>query len=198
LMIMDHVEELIGKLNSPDADVRREAALELGETRDARAVLPLIDVLRAASAWNSWTPIRDALVEIGEPSVLPVIALLKEGNRDARMEAARVLGKIKDVRAVEPLIAALKYDDFIVRTYASDGLLRIGEPAIGPLVDASRKEGNEHLRGKIADVLWRINSRVIGGLHDFGIRETKELAKPPIPKEFEKLMLDATPVRAKV
>ncbi len=49
-----------------------------------------------------------ALVKIGYPVVEALIAALKDPDRDIRGGAARALGKIGDVRAVEPLIGALK------------------------------------------------------------------------------------------
>ena len=60
------------------------------------------------------------------------------GNSDwyMRERAAAVLGEIKDRRAVQPLIYALKDPDWSVRLRAAESLGEIGDPdAIDPLID---------------------------------------------------------------
>jgi hypothetical protein len=52
--------------------------------------------------------------------------------------AASWLGKIKDPRAVEPLIAALKDTDSRVRFNAAAALVKTGVPAVEPLIEAMR------------------------------------------------------------
>ena len=42
----------------------------------------------------------------------PLIAALKDENPGVRTEAAKALGEIGDARAVQPLIEALKAEDF--------------------------------------------------------------------------------------
>ena len=101
---MDEVEKLIAELNDPDAKVRKQAATELGETGDGRAVESLINAL------NTWEP------------------------PGTRQFAATALGEIGDPRAVEPLIAALRRPYMDVQATALFALQRIGTPAIKPLI----------------------------------------------------------------
>lgn len=64
-----------------------------------------------------------------------LIRVLQTGaHPESREEAAEALGEIRDPRAVEPLIGALKDRDHEVRAEAADALARIGDPrAVEPL-----------------------------------------------------------------
>ncbi len=58
-----------------------------------------------------------------------------------RIDAAKALGELKDVRAVEPLIEVLKNDHPLVRLKAVAALGRIGDlRAVEPLISALRDE----------------------------------------------------------
>lgn len=132
-----NVQGLIKALGYKEAKVRSDAAEALGRLKDNNTVVPLVlhalkdgdsGVLRQAAA--------EALGRIGDPcAVEPLIAVLEnpdeaEFAKDRYLEerylkascrlgpsthylgevAAEALGRIGDPRAVEPLIAALKYD----------------------------------------------------------------------------------------
>lgn len=102
-----------------------EAAL-IGALRNE----PDYDVQRAAAR---------ALGKIGNPE--PLIAVLKDGNRYARGYSVVALGLVKDARAVEPLIAALK--DEWIRGEAVIALGRIGDArAIAPLEELARNDSD--------------------------------------------------------
>lgn len=73
--------------------VRRVAALkELGARRDARAVNPLVDLLRHDPEWEVRLAAEEALVRLGSPSVEPLVRILRE-EKDCfvRRRAARAL-----------------------------------------------------------------------------------------------------------
>ncbi|MBU0599172.1 HEAT repeat domain-containing protein [bacterium] len=70
-----------------------------------------------------------------------LIQELKDEDSDVRENAAKALGEIKDARAVEPLIAALKGgEDPCVRWNAARALEKIGTPAVEPLIAALKDE----------------------------------------------------------
>jgi HEAT repeat protein len=100
------VDALIAALKSQDASARQGAVKGLGLTKDFRAIEPLIETL------------------------------LKDRDHNVRQEAAIALGDIKDVRAVEPLIEALKDNEGYMRHHVEEALLKIGEPAVNPLITA--------------------------------------------------------------
>jgi HEAT repeat protein len=149
-----------------DQDVRRYAALTLGEIGDARAVEPLIQALKEENKgirWNAvgaldklgWKPEDDIekalyliakeewdkLVKLGEPAVEPLIQALKDKDINVRRGAAETLGKTGDARAVEPLIQALKEENEDIRRNAALALGEIGNAkAVEPLIQALKDE----------------------------------------------------------
>jgi HEAT repeat protein len=130
----DNVDDLIQQLSQEDVYVRMHAAKKLGDIGDARAVQPLIAVIGDEKAG-----IRAALalVQIGKPSVDPLIVVLKHESPIARRNAAIALGKIGDVRGVNSLIYVLKDNDLIVRRNAAKALGEIRDTsAVEPLIDA--------------------------------------------------------------
>jgi len=122
------VEPLIAKLKHGEQAGRALAAYALGQIGDIRAVEPLIEALNLNLTATS-IPTRGA--------------------------TARALGQIGDARAVEPLIAALidalKNYDQNTATVATEALVKIGAPAVNPLIAAIRN-GN-----KIVNVLEQIS-----------------------------------------
>ena len=84
--------------------------------------------------------------------------MLQDQRKDpeVRKNAAEALGKIKDPRAVEPLIEALKDKDFRVRWNAAEALGEIGDPkAVKPLI-AALKDENSGVRSSAAFALGEI------------------------------------------
>jgi hypothetical protein len=70
-------------------------------------------------------------------SVEPLIAALKDKERDVRLAAVQALGQIQDPRSVEPLITALQDGDPDIRIMAIQSLGQIQDPrAVEPLIDA--------------------------------------------------------------
>ncbi len=133
-----NIDELIQQLNQDNIIARLHAAKALGEARDARAVSPLIAVLKDEKCGST---AANALAKIGQPSVAPLCATLKADNPVARRNAAMALGKIKDSSAVEPLIAALNDDNPIVRRNAAKALGEIHDTsAVGPLTAALKDD----------------------------------------------------------
>ena len=130
----DRVSQLIANLSNPDPRIRQGAVMALGDSKDPRAVGPLIDALKDPSV-RDWA--TSALSHIKDPrAVEPLIALLKNKNTASfvRASAAKVFGNIKDPRAIDPLIATSKDTDQHARWSAIWALANIGEPAVGPLI----------------------------------------------------------------
>jgi HEAT repeat protein len=70
---------------------------------------------------------REALKAIGPPARDRLIFILGEGHVHRRQDAAYMLGRMKDPVAVEPLCAALKHPDPLLRKIAADALGEIGD-----------------------------------------------------------------------
>ena len=138
---------------------------------------------------------REALLELfkmGKPAVGAFAVLLKDENAQVRATAALALGQMKEASGSGPLVEALNDVNENVRDTAVTGLRLIGEPAIGPLVEASRKPEYAHLRRTIAKLLQVIEADVKQKPRDFGCRETGLFRAPKIPDEFRNAMLDKT------
>lgn len=88
------------------------------------------DVIDYYIAKGQW----DKLFEIGHPAVDSLIKILMDKDKEVRRHVILILNEIRDAKAVKPLIAALKYKDTELET--ANTLVRIGKPAIEPLVSA--------------------------------------------------------------
>ena len=150
------VDPLIQALRDESRKVRFNAAIALGEIKDNRAVDPLIQALKDSSDDEWWA--AEALAEIGEPSVSPLIHALRESRRKVRFNAAIALGKIKDNRAVDPLIQALKDNDSQIRANAAEALGNIGDTrSVRPLIQAL-KDDDINVRNEAAYALDKLGS----------------------------------------
>jgi HEAT repeat protein len=150
------VPALIGALRHDDDDVRWKAAIALGEIGDPQAIEPLILLLCDEDRFVK-SHAALALGSIGEPAINPLLRALREGDGNLRWGAAIALGKIRDPRAIEPLIRALadKYEN--VRAESASSLAAMGKPALGPLLRFLKfSEGPERLEVVTA----------LGELHD--------------------------------
>ena len=104
--------------------------------------------------------------KVAEPKVKDEVEiqidLLKEKDWFRRKEAAITLGEMGDERAVAPLIAALRDNEWNVREAAEDALTMIGSPAVEPLIKALREY---QTRRYIIKILGRIkDERVLDPL----------------------------------
>jgi HEAT repeat protein len=165
---------LIRNLKSPSPEVHQAAALKLRDMGPgaAAAVPALIEALGMGRFY--WDGLDDKgsmtggsidysgsaamiLAAIGQPAVPPLLQVLKSGNRPGtgnrqsiRAEAARVLGIIKDERAVEALLQALKDPVYEVSFAASEALLAFADPAILDRLAAALNAPNADYRNIVA------------------------------------------------
>jgi HEAT repeat protein len=144
---VDTISPLVEFLNGEDADLRIQAALALGEQRDARAVPALVGALgdedvnvryhavealgklRAAEAADALAgvaetrdfflafPALDALRQIGDARVVPRVLPLLEDEL-LREAAAELLGELGDEGAVAPLARLLNSPEAPTRAAA--------------------------------------------------------------------------------
>ena len=112
-------DKIVSNLSSGDVETAYEAALTLGELKDPRAIPPLIKILESTQyeAMNNATSM--ALANMGIEAVDPVTALLTHEKWWVRKNAAWVLGRLHDTKAVSALINALKDNSAWVRLYVA-------------------------------------------------------------------------------
>ena len=150
-----NVKGLIRALSyGKDPEVCIEAARALGQVGDPIAVEPLIGELDSP-VYRKGDAAAEALGMIGDSRATdPLIAHL-EGPRYLweRETAVRALGEIGDPRAVGPILATLQKGDLEYHRAdslqeqrenlckaAGDALIRLGKPAVEPLVAALEDE----------------------------------------------------------
>lgn len=135
------VESLIQALK--DETVQDRVAELLGVIGDARAVEPMIQVLKNFELFvlldddDPFLLMRvvKGLGSIGEPAVEPLIQALKSGPYiNVKAGAALALGLIGDARAVEPLVQAIENDNELIGESVILALGEMGEPAVEPLL----------------------------------------------------------------
>ena len=104
---------LIGLLDDDYYTVRHAAAWAIGELRDGRAVPALVERMGKEPDRRVYNRITHSLSQIGTPdTVAPLCAALEGPVYEARIAAARGLGRHKDPAVVDALIAALPDPDY--------------------------------------------------------------------------------------
>lgn len=205
------VEKQIIKLQSGTPKQKIKAARKLGEMgADAASSVPylieLIDSNEKSESlfdklWNTFSILgtsgiyvrnesQQALIKIGRPSVGPLsTALIKHARPRVRWNAAIVLGNIKDIESVEPLIKALKTDsDGDVRMWSADALGNLSEMwsvnALGNAVPAlieALKDSDVNVVQKAAYALGKMKATeavpaLIETLQTYGKNSNADLA----------------------
>jgi HEAT repeat protein len=91
-----------------------------------------------------------ALGEIGDPAAIPaLVAALQDCTLDVPYAAQKALAKFGKA-AVEPLVAALKHEDYKVRISAAEALAQLENPlAVEPLIAALQDSHKEVRRAAI-------------------------------------------------
>ena len=116
---------LVRSLEDSEPDVRQCAAQGLATQADPNSIPALISALNDEDSLVSRLA-ANALIRIGEASVLPLIGLIKAPDSPARFEAMRALALIADERSVPTLFDALDDDAILVNYWAHEGLERLG------------------------------------------------------------------------
>lgn len=152
------VAPLIQCLRDEDLHIRKNVAWTLGKIGSAYAIDSLIQCLQDKESSVRRKGI-EALGEIGDSlSVKVLIQCLLDKDWAVRKEAACSLGKIKDSPAIKALIYQGLNDRYeLVREEAVNALVKIGTPAVGPLIQSFNYEEFTKL-DEVAKVLVRIGS----------------------------------------
>ena len=151
------IDPLIAELNDSDPEVRFEAAAALGVYRDSRSLTPLTNLLNDKDARVS-AAAAESLARMNDPRATTLlVGYLSNSDWRLRARAAQVLMRVPEasVRAVTPLVAALRDRDLVVRYYAAEALVVVGAPAVSQLVELFTT-GTFIERERAARVLARI------------------------------------------
>jgi len=155
-------EPVIALLKDPRRPVAAAAARALGRLKAKDAVTPLLRLLGSGDAETAGAA-AEALGEIGDPTAVPVLSqvlLNRALPRPVREEAARALGKVRDVRGLQALAQALNEPDPRIRWSAADALGRLGLPgAVGPLAEVLKTDKDDSVRQVAALSLGRLGTK---------------------------------------
>ncbi len=171
-------------------DQQQPAESTLVEMGD-EAVPYLLEKLTTQSAREKWTLIR-VFGKIGKTATLPVIERLDSKDKDETKLAIRILGEIKDNRAVQPLIGLIDIEDYNIRSNVCESLGRIADTTAFTDVSLRMEDSVEVVRkcaavalGKMEDT--RAIPRLVRGLSDphFSVRMSSanslvEIGEPSI------------------
>ena len=137
------LEQLQQQLQSANAETRRQAAEQLGQVKDERAVEVLVMALTGGERDLSvWYAVAQALVASGDARAVPALVEALQHHEDdfVRAAAAEILGEIAGAQAAEVLARALQEDGGaggVVRAVAAGVLGNIGDPRAVPALSAA-------------------------------------------------------------
>ena len=127
-------------LDDPKIEVRQAAAKALGNTQHPKALPYLMEALRDPFWWYERElqagDLLAAIEKMGAAAVEPLIEALKDSEGAVRRYAALVLGRIGDVRAIEPLGMALYDLHHDVGKASAEALATFGGTSFETLVEA--------------------------------------------------------------
>jgi HEAT repeat protein len=94
----------------------------------------------------------------GEDAVDPLIKLLSSKDPDARFGAARVLGDLRDKRAIPGLIKATRDENVFVRFWVVDALGKLKAEEAVDAIGKLLRDDDKSIRELARDVLIQIGS----------------------------------------
>ena len=155
----DRLDELVQKLKASSKDVVKASVVEaIGQTRDPRAVRPLIEALNDEDMLVRWNAIK-ALAEFGDDAVAPLLRALDTADRFKRRNVVQALGELGGDEVVDRLIRMLMFDesDQMVQVEVIRALDRIRDPrSVDPLITVLKMDN------------WEMRWRTIHALEHLG------------------------------
>ena len=129
------VPALVRRLEDESRQVRLAAIAALGNIMSSRAIPSLVKRLGDSDA-----AVRDATVDalerLGSSTVVPLVEALDHARLDCEIAAIlRTLGRLRDARALVPIMNYLGHTYMTVRWAAVDAAVRYGGAAVPLLID---------------------------------------------------------------
>ena len=151
---------LIKSLNDNDPFVRRLSASSLGKIGSQKAVYPLATKLNQDDDGLSYA-VRDALINIGKPSVNVLLIKIKNKNPVTRRRATIALGEIGDKDSIPNLIPLLQDDDDGVRWRATRYIgISWNNSAIDQLKKLAKSDKSGKVKEEATKTLKKISKEV--------------------------------------
>jgi HEAT repeat protein len=154
------LEMLRAALCHANPNVRR-AALDALEQRGVGPTTDEERRLRALVA-EDWDELRK--LGVGD-TILHLARQLRDPDGHCRAKAVEALGKLGDVRGVEPLIAALEDEAEQIRGYAAEAPAKLGDRRAVPALIEALHDHDVWVRKRIAEALGKLGDpRALDGL----------------------------------
>jgi len=134
------VESVLAALGDPSAEKRSHAAGILGRIGSPRAVVGLVAKMNEKSQ-DVRCYIAGSLAELGPAAVDALILALRDERPEVRKLAALTLGRIRDDRAITPLVELLADPDPDVLAAAAGSIVAIGDAVVAPVAQQLRSGG---------------------------------------------------------
>lgn len=125
------------ELTSGD-EARAEAALPSLIALGTEAIPALLDLTGSSDADSRWWALR-ALAQSPLSRTEWLVPFLNDPAPEVRQCAALGLAVRPDENAVQPLVHALSDEDSMVRSLASNGLVKIGSAAVPSLIEVVKR-----------------------------------------------------------
>lgn len=134
----DNMADLL--LEDIEIEARQAAAQALGETKHPQAIQYLMIALRDPFWWYEREQAADVLLQaiqgMGTMAVDALLEALNDSEMTVRRYAARLLGRIQNPRAIQPLGMTLYDTHFEVGQAAAESLAGFGPAGLKVLADA--------------------------------------------------------------
>ncbi|MCU0611786.1 MAG: HEAT repeat domain-containing protein [Candidatus Eisenbacteria bacterium] len=153
LRLQDAVPAVSGLLGSSDQTLKEDVArclARLGGSGSSSAILDLLDVPRLPGSAER------TVVDLGATTIPALMSALLDGRRWVRQNAALLLGRFGDRRAVPSLMMGLHDPDSGVRAAAVEALGTIGSPDAAMGLVGALGDGEEKVRMQAAGALGHI------------------------------------------
>ncbi len=126
--------------------------VRLAEKKDINGLISALH----NSDWHVRSDAQNALVEIGDPAVDPLLSALDSPDSQINALIVSILGSMREPRAVEPLITLLGTDNHYLLTVVIGALGKIGDTrAVDPLIDLL-KTSNRPIQLEVISALEKI------------------------------------------
>lgn len=127
-------------LDDTKIEVRQAAVRALGDSKDPAAIPFLMEALRDSFWWfereQAVSVLLNAIEGMGNAVVEPLIEALGDREKTVRKYAILILGRLRDIRAIEELGMALYDLHHEVSQAAAEALAHFGAPAVDVLAEA--------------------------------------------------------------
>jgi HEAT repeat protein len=154
------VDYLIPALNDTANLVRKSAAFALGEARSHKSMPYLISALSDEFYGTRFTA-SNSLVKFGAVATKSLIPLLNAQDLNLRCLVIETLGKIKDKKALEPLLVNLTSPDWAVRGFTVEALGNIGNGKTTKAIkDLEKTEEHPFVKKKIEEALEKVANTI--------------------------------------